>query len=150
MFDLRPLELPFWGSCLRILNIFTSICSYLCTFGVVFFFFWCQRAAVHCTDPSPCLRPPCTREVWVLTAALLMACRPIVTASPATPILSWAPQHPATIWTLSATGSPPRSVQQALPQYATSIFSRIGSVNIFQASSSSSHCSEHVIVLDWN
>lgn len=77
---------------------------------------WWQRAA-HCTDPNPCLHPPCTREVWVLTAALLMVSHPIATASPATPILSWALQHPATTWTLSATGSPHRSVQQVLPQY---------------------------------
>lgn len=55
---------------------------------VVFLVCLIQRAAAHCTDPSPCLRPPCTREVWVLTAALLTACRPIATASPATPILS--------------------------------------------------------------
>lgn len=80
---------------------------------VVLVFCLCQRAAARCTDPSPCLHPPCTREDWVLTAALLTACRPIATASPATPTPSWAPQRPATTWTRSATGSPHRSDQRA-------------------------------------
>lgn len=71
---------------------------------------WHQRAARY-TDPNPCRRPPCTREVWAPTAVPRTACRPIVMASPATPTPSWAPQRPATTWTLLVTGSPRRSVQ---------------------------------------
>lgn len=71
---------------------------------------WRQRAARY-TDPSPCRRPPCTREVWAPTAVPRTACRPIAIASPATPTPSWAPRRPATTWTPLVTGSPRRSVQ---------------------------------------
>lgn len=107
-------------------------CCYSTEFHFIFVLTWAllyllvlQRAA-RCIDPSPCLHPPCTREVWALTAAPLMASHPIATASPATPILSWAPQHPATTWTLSATGSPRRSVlppQCICARYAFTSFS---------------------------
>lgn len=120
---------------------------------------WCQRA-VHCTDPSPCLHPPCTREVWVPTAALLTVSHPIVTASQATLTLSWAPQHPATTWTPSETGSPRRSVQTSSPQCICKYVQRSHIQHrwcshswIYQLSCSaspSSHCWEHLIVFHWN
>lgn len=73
----------------------------------------CQRAA-HCTDPNPCLHPPCTRGVWAPRVAPPTASHPTATASPATPTPSWAPRRPATTWTRSGTGSPHRSVLNVL------------------------------------
>lgn len=73
----------------------------------------CQRAA-HCTDPNPCLHPPCTRGVWAPRVAPPTASHPTATASPATPTPSWAPRHPATTWTRLGMGSPHRSVPNKL------------------------------------
>ncbi|KAI4826802.1 hypothetical protein KUCAC02_030233, partial [Chaenocephalus aceratus] len=65
---------------------------------------------VLCTDPSPCLHLPCTREAWVPTAALLMVSRPIATASPATPITFMSPSASSNHMNSVGTGSPHRQL----------------------------------------